>query len=616
MKFKRVLSVVLAALMICTAFAATGCSKSNNEESEASGIVTLNMFILTDEQTSPSAAQAVQMAINEITVPQYKLLVKLNYLTADEYWDAVDAVEDATINYEAAEIEALKENPDADETADGETAQTEPAKSVGEMSFNEAIDYVFDMDDVVLTAPQIDVFVVDNYDKFLELVDDGRVAEIDVRYDFKTLTKYIHPTIFSTTTINGKVYGVPVNFAMNGQYEFLVFNKDLLDKYGYSVHDLRKIESMGDYLALIKQNEAGYYPISDLPELAGAEIYDDILFSLSDLTTVSTSSYPVYLNNNAYMEYLKTTASYRANGYVAANDGVENARYAIEYVTSDHLIDREWTDENGTTYQAYLYDIPRVTTSEAFKSAMCVSAYSIHKTEAAELIELFNTDSELANLLQYGIEGTHYRVSDDGIVTFIDTPDEDTYRMDNFVTGNTYIKYATQENADYVENAKESNLSTAPSTFFGYTISFDDASSESIYDCVKTFSARALELMQSGEMSVDEVFNIASRQLNALGCRWDDTGSNLLGVFGKLATQQRNTAQQNTGYFVISEAAKTYNDVYKSADEIAAEQAAAEAEKAAEEAQKAAEAEAALEAAIAAENAANAEDDTDILDEE
>ena len=110
MKSKRVLAFLLAAVMVFTAFAATGCSKKgNNDESEKSGIVALNMFILTEDETSPSAAREVQMAINEITVPKYKILVKINYLKADEYWDAVDAAEDATINYVSDEIAQLEE---------------------------------------------------------------------------------------------------------------------------------------------------------------------------------------------------------------------------------------------------------------------------------------------------------------------------------------------------------------------------------------------------------------------------------------------------------------------------------------------------------------------------
>ena len=245
MKSKRVLSFLLAAVMVFTAFAAGGCAKkNNNDENETSGIVALNMFIMTEDETSPSAAREVQMAINEITVPKYKMLIKINYLKPDEYWDAVDAAEDAAINYVADEIALLDaeaaDSADASaDAADNASADTtektdKPAvKDVSQMTFNEAIDYVFDIDDITLPEPQIDVFVVDDYDKFLELADDERLAEIDIKYDRKVLTKYIHPTILSTTAINGKTYGIPVNFKMDGKYEFLVFNKDLLDKYHY-----------------------------------------------------------------------------------------------------------------------------------------------------------------------------------------------------------------------------------------------------------------------------------------------------------------------------------------------------------------------------------------------
>ena len=92
MKSKRFLAMLLAAVMVMTAIFSTGCSKKeNNEQSEKSGIVTLNMFIITDEATSEQSKLEVQWEINKITVPQHKTLVKLNYITGEEYWDIVDA---------------------------------------------------------------------------------------------------------------------------------------------------------------------------------------------------------------------------------------------------------------------------------------------------------------------------------------------------------------------------------------------------------------------------------------------------------------------------------------------------------------------------------------------
>lgn len=545
MKSKRISALIMVAVMLLTSLVLSGCSNggANTEESEKSGIVTLNMFVLTEDETSESAAKEVQMAINEITVPQHKMLVKINYVTEDEYWETVEKAEAEAVSY----INDKSSYPKNDK------------KPIGEMSFNEAIDYVFEIDDVELERPQIDVLVVNDYDKFVELATEEKLAEIDIKYDRKAVVKYIHPTILASTTVNKKTYGIPTNFDIDGQYEFLVFNKNLLDKYGYSVSQLTTVEDMAQYLSVIKRNEPGYYPISEIPEPAGVEIYDNLMYAQSAFGAVSETSFPVYLNNVAYMNYLNAVGAYRNSGYEAAYYGVNNGRYAIELVKSDELLEKEWT-ENGVTYQAYLYDIPRVTADEAFAGAMCVSAYSLNKAKAAELVELFNIDSELANLLQYGIEGKHYRV-EDGFVRYMETKPEDAYKMNNFYTGNVYIKYATEENADYIENAKKSNLAVAPSAFFGLYPKFNSVDSLAVYECVKTFSAEAFEMLDKGEITVSDAFNIAGKQLNALGIKWDASGA-LQGDLRDLTNAQKDLVQQNAKSFILSEEVKTYNDVY------------------------------------------------------
>ena len=426
-----------------------------------------------------------------------------------------------------------------------------------------------------------------------------------LKINSKILTDYIHPTLLSAAKIGGKTYGLPINKGIDAETTYCLINKELAEKYQFDTESVKNFANVEYFLGQVKAGEPGVYPISDIPEFAGAEIYDDILFARSNLESVSTTSFPVYLNNGAYADYLKAVDSYKTSGYVASAAGVEDGKFAVELVKSPTLIDREWTDEDGTTYQAYLYDIPRVDAESAFASAFCVSAQSMNKAKAAELIELFTIDSELANLLQYGIAEKHYSVKD-GPFRLLDVAEDEAYVMDNRHTGNMYIKYEINEGD--IEFAQSSNLSTAPSAFFGYTPDFNDnPSDEATYNFVKLFSAKALEKIANGEMSVDEAFNIASRQLNAIGCVWDASGANLLGVFGKLGTTQAAAAKQISSNFFIAENAATYNDVYLTAEEIAEIEAAEEAERlAAEEAERLAE-EAALQAKIDAENAANEE---------
>ena len=139
MKFKKLLSILLAATMLFSAVVMTGCSGTNSEEDAANStstreITTVNMYILTESTTTPEAAAAVELEINRILLPEYKTMLKINYLTQDEYWPTVDAVIEAT-------------DPAKDVLPDGSIDQESliPAtiKGTEGKSFNNLIDIFF-----------------------------------------------------------------------------------------------------------------------------------------------------------------------------------------------------------------------------------------------------------------------------------------------------------------------------------------------------------------------------------------------------------------------------------------------------------------------------------------
>ena len=88
MKKTRIISIILAMLMLVSSLVLAGCSGEGEEgeDKKASAststrdIVALNMYILTEDTTTDEAADRVQMALNEILLPNYKTLLKINYL--------------------------------------------------------------------------------------------------------------------------------------------------------------------------------------------------------------------------------------------------------------------------------------------------------------------------------------------------------------------------------------------------------------------------------------------------------------------------------------------------------------------------------------------------------
>lgn len=560
MKSKRLLSIVLALVMVVSTVLMSGCSNATNSDENSANststrtITALNMYIITEDSTTTEAANKVQMEINRILLPEYKTMLKINYLTADEYWDVVEA--------------ALEETDPAnsiDETGKfiGDLSNAEVV-GTEKLGFNQLIDFIFDEEttDITLTKPQIDILVVDDYEKYYELANNEKLVSLNsyLDYDSKVLKTYIYPTLLSAARVGKETYGVPTNFGVNpGDYTYFVFNKDLLEKYGYEVKDLRVYSGpkFSEYLATIKANEPGVWPISGECHVAGAEYFENSFVSVaSQLNYLANSCNPTFMEAT-HMSNLKAIASYRELGYFPAQE-IPGAKYAIRIEKSPELFaEKEWTDETGTTYVRMLYDIPRVTIDEAFASAMCVSATSPVPDRAMEIITLFNTNPELANLLQYGIEGENYIYNTlDDTITMLD----DSYSMNNLITGNTYIKYPPNNDKSYVETAKEANLNSAPSAFLGFNPQFDSKSEESQYECVKAVLQTAQEAVDNGA-DIETVRKSVSTELVALGYAYVGT-TELGGIFGKVQQAQASQSKLIAQGFGVSQDIVTYNEPY------------------------------------------------------
>ena len=102
MKITKLLSLMLCLVMLMTT-ALTGCEKKDEEKADDQNLklVTLNMFIVTDDETTEEQKQSVEIAINEITIKDLKTKLNINFLKEEEYW--------ATIEQTLADIDAYEE---------------------------------------------------------------------------------------------------------------------------------------------------------------------------------------------------------------------------------------------------------------------------------------------------------------------------------------------------------------------------------------------------------------------------------------------------------------------------------------------------------------------------
>ena len=118
-----------------------------------------------------------------------------------------------------------------------------------------------------------------------------------------------------------------------------------------------------------------------------------------------------------------------------------------------------------------------------------------------KVITYLNTNQELRDLLQYGIENQHYERNDDGTVKLLSNEKFGIYRMDLEKTGNCFIATPTEElGADAWTYAKMQNNDSLINPLLGFdfnamTADSDYALDVALIDEIKRLNAETLAMI-------------------------------------------------------------------------------------------------------------------------
>lgn len=262
------------------------------------------------------------------------------------------------------------------------------------------------------------------------------------------------PTVLTDgAKINGSdglgVYAVPgyKDIATQNCWDI---NATLLEKYGYTVDDIKKLDyySFGDVLKKVKEGEgADFYPL--LVEGAVLErMVDNSIIITGDAGSNNLLSY--YINPTdlsqpgsygnkilskfetpEYKKFVEKTREYFNAGYI--DPAMGNANQANDTRTAKQLSGQYLI---GTQSYSLGYEVqasterkikvemvpctdPYVDTTSSQGAMMAISTSSKNPERAMMFLNLLNTDPTLFTLLEYGVEGTHYNLKD-GKVVFTD----------------------------------------------------------------------------------------------------------------------------------------------------------------------------------------------------
>ncbi len=297
--------------------------------------------------------------------------------------------------------------------------------------------------------------------------------------------------------VNGVLYGLPNNCDMATGRGCFAVATEYLDGIGYEAPaDAGEIirvsqEEMDDILAQIHEK----YPEIETfrPSSSQTTQYLDVDFLGGNAFGVllNYGVDPVVENlftSDAYMEYCKTMYGYNQSGYMS-KDAITDTTAVSELRNSHALVSYATGGKPGIRNQESAGGVPMTIfqTKEDFMASNAISRFpwmipitSADPAAAMKLLNEFYTNPELANLLTYGLEGTHYTINDEGLLCYPDGKEGSTgYTSLQFLGPNEFICYVPEGNEpDLWEQTKRFNDNAKRSVACGFTFDATNVSNE------------------------------------------------------------------------------------------------------------------------------------------
>lgn len=484
---KKSLLALLLCLSLCLPVLLTACGDNKEEENKTtitntsnSSSKTVTIYSITDDSTTAEQIAVVEQAFNNITKSKYNTKVVLKLYTEKEYDNAVK--------------KALESNREAFEN------EEKASVTIDENGYPNA------------TENQLDIFLVRSFKEYRELVEAEDLSPIDeeLAQSANLLNSYVYPTMLRASKVEGEQYGV-FNNTVFGGYEYILLNKELVDKYDYDPEELNGIENIARFLKEVKDKEPGYIPFLGeytVPAFYMTEnesLYGVLAESLLNGTgtidatkhvPLGTSSSPLaprnLLNTQAYKTWMeKYNELYQKGCLVEKTDDNSNSSFAATIIEGDVTLSPTYksvygnykrdefgfdyiTYEDGKDYYVKMHKRPTATNENVFAAGYVVSAYTQDVSSCMNIIMGLNTDPALANIFQYGVQDVHYTLD---ISTGMVKPIANSgYSMNMKYSGNMYLlkqsttmdEYWRFMSDDSWHNAKNTNRDTVFSPFLGF----------------------------------------------------------------------------------------------------------------------------------------------------
>lgn len=387
-------------------------------------------------------------------------------------------------------------------------------------------DYDQKMQVVMASGEPYDIAFTSNWiNNYTQDVAKGAFLPLDdllAKYAPQTFAS-VPKTFWDAARVNGKIYGV-INQQISARSPHLAVSKKLADEIHFDINQFSgklnpdTLNQLEPYLQAAFKINPKRTAISatiggltgdffNLETIVGTQVPGAVDYSDKSLKVVNQ------FETQQFKKYAALMRDWNAKGYLNAKQLISQDLGNPSEADSGFTIGGTFKpggdvqDSVGRGYQ--VLEIPTVpphlTTGGIISTMHAISRTSKNPERAMMLLELLNTDKDLYNLLNFGIEGKHYKLDADGFKEPGDAAQSYTPNVP-WMFATNYLAYIDKGMPKTVwEDTKKLNAEAIPSNLIGFSFDPEPVKAE-IAKTSAVFSeySRAIELGVADEAKYNE----------------------------------------------------------------------------------------------------------------
>lgn len=385
---------------------------------------------------------------------------------------------------------------------------------------------------MIASREQMDIFFTAQWSNYSVNVSKGAFMDLGELLQSEAgqiIVNSLDPAFLEGSKINGKNYAVPTNKELAFQGG-VVYRTDIAEELELDMSAVKTVDDLAPILKTVKEQKPELIPLfiregDGVTHLANYDFLGDgnvpgvILKDQNDTTVKPTHEFEIY------NKHLKLAREFFVAGYtnqdattttLSTQDALKAGNVFMTFQPLKPGKDAELASATGLTGKLKQIEMTErtIATSETAGSMLAISSTSENPERAIMFINLLHTDKHLNNLLNFGIEGTHF--TRDGEVI---TPTEKTgdYNLGAaWMLGNQFLNYVwDSEDPQKWEKFRAFNEGAKVSPGLGFTFNSEPVKNEiaALVNVKKEYNPA----LETGAVDPDEILPRYIEKLKASG---------------------------------------------------------------------------------------------------